>query len=64
MRKTSRLILRSESIRILTDLGVVSGARPTSATFCDCVQVARVATSEQGGDDFPCPGDYTFLCKP
>lgn len=57
------LKLRAQTIRLLTSLeGVAggSGDRPTSHPWC----LAARATSEQGGDDFPCPGDYSYLCKP
>jgi hypothetical protein len=65
MRRTPRkLSLRPETIRTLTDLGSVHGGHPTSWPFCLGAQAARAATSEQGGDDFPCPGDYSWTCKP
>lgn len=63
MRRPLRL--RAEILRVLTDLGGVVGGHPTSyQTFCWCAGVRRAATSETGGDTFPCPGDWTWTCKP
>jgi len=58
--KRRTLRLRAETLRQLADLGDVAGGRPTSYPQC---AAARPATSE-AVDGEPCPGEYSFLCKP
>ena len=58
--KRRRLHLRADAIRILTDLRDVIGGHPSSFPQCP---LARTRTSE-AVDGEPCPGEYSYVCRP
>lgn len=65
MKATKRpLHLGRETIRQLTSLerGHVAGGVPSS--FPQCAAAARAGTTSEAEGNGPCPGEYSYLCKP
>lgn len=63
--KRTTLRLRADTIRILTSLDDVAGGRVTSIpTLCYAVDLRQDTRQSESAGGGPCPGEYSWFCKP
>lgn len=64
-RITRHLSLHRDTIRTLSglELRAVAGGVPT-ALVTACAHAARAGTTSEAEGGGPCPGEYSWTCKP